>query len=388
MTDFNKIHMLAAAIIKVRLNRAGDAEREFLLGWLDEDEKNRTTYRDIIRGVTIREHLATTDRIERETDFERLKQEVAARLARTHTVRRRRLTGIAAAAVGIICVAGALFLAPERTDRNAAVTGSQAGGNVQLILHTGQRFDVDGEGSSVEELVAQAAAGLATDTADATTDGADVPMNRLVTFREGLGCITLEDGSEVWLNAMSELDFPAVFTGGERRVKLKGEAYFEVNADPARPFIVETAGVAVRALGTSFNVQSYADEESVYATLLTGKVEVTDAAGGSVVLDPGMQSVWNRTTQKLTRENVAAADFTAWRDGYVIFTEKPLQDITRALTRWYDADFIYAPDYAGDHTFTLKINRQLSLESILDLITTAGGPAFEAEGRKVYVTRR
>ncbi len=114
-----------------------------------------------------------------------------------------------------------------------------------------------------------------------TTDTLMVPRGNRIR-------ISLADGTKVWLNAESRLVYPSRFGPGRREVAVKGEAYFDVAADAARPFIVKAGGMDVEVLGTQFNLNTYSG--AIYATLTQGKVR-TAAAGGSVILNPGEQAV-------------------------------------------------------------------------------------------------
>ena len=99
-----------------------------------------------------------------------------------------------------------------------------------------------------------------------------VEYNRLVIPRGGEYKIVLADGSQVWINSQSVLEFPACFVGKERRVRLQGEAYFEVSKNVEKPFIVDMGNKEIRVLGTSFNVNDY--DGKFVTTLVSGKVQV------------------------------------------------------------------------------------------------------------------
>ena len=107
--------------------------------------------------------------------------------------------------------------------------------------------------------------------------------------------VVLPDGSKVWVNSDSRLSYGSRFNQKERVLSLEGEAYFEVTPDKDRPFIVETDELAVRALGTSFNVKSYEEEKDVSTVLMTGKVEVTSDYD-RLVLNPNERIVFNKQT--------------------------------------------------------------------------------------------
>ncbi|MCI7391301.1 FecR family protein, partial [Butyricimonas virosa] len=131
--------------------------------------------------------------------------------------------------------------------------------------------------------------------------------NRLVIPRGGEYKIVLADGSQVWINSQSVLEFPAYFVKGERRVRLKGEAYFEVSKDVEKPFIVEVENKEIRVLGTSFNVNDY--DGKFVTTLVTGKVDVR-VGDENYILDPSMQICVENGNAVLNKVNTN--EFTAW----------------------------------------------------------------------------
>lgn len=116
-------------------------------------------------------------------------------------------------------------------------------------------------------------------------------FNTLRIPQGGEYCLSLSDGTRIWLNAKTELTYPVVFTGKERRVKLKGEAYFDVARNETQPFIVETDPMEVKVLGTSFNVNAYADEPEVVTTLVAGSVQILDAGRAVEKLQPSEQAL-------------------------------------------------------------------------------------------------
>ncbi len=142
--------------------------------------------------------------------------------------------------------------------------------------------------------------------------------NRISTPRGGQYQVSLPDGSKVWLNAASSLRFPVAFTGTERVVELSGEAYFDIAANANRPFRVSVTApgkgpMTVDVLGTQFNVQAYADEPLRTATLVSGKVRVSNGDAGKMLI-PGQQAVLKGSHQLTVQEaNIEAA--TAWKAG-------------------------------------------------------------------------
>src|SRR5699024_1935834 len=107
-----------------------------------------------------------------------------------------------------------------------------------------------------------------------TNTGGTLEYNTITTPVGGQYKVVLPDGSSVWLNAASSIRFPVVFSGKERQVFMKGEAYFEIAKNEKQPFLVTVNDMQVRVLGTHFNIMAYEDEPAVQATLLEGKVKI------------------------------------------------------------------------------------------------------------------
>lgn len=385
--DIQKASRLALAIIRVRLGLASEEEREFLVAWLDENELNRQTYKRIVRGVPLREQLRAEERVNQHTDYAALHRRVLRQLL----ARRRRLWRAWTSAAAAACIAGMVWAfwpdgRPEPESAAPVVAEAvRSDAKVKLILSSGEEIGLDAADSTSIDLgnaVAQNGQ-LVYDRGSAPQ--AETQWNKVVTEVGGEYNLVLADGTQVWLNAASELEYPVRFAGSERRVRLRGEAYFDVSHDARHPFIVETGGLHTRVLGTEFNIQAYGDEAAVHTALVSGRVQVAvDGADSAVELTPGREAVWTRGSTTLATRAVDVANVTAWRHGSFVFDAQDLAVVTRMLSRWYGVDFVYA-DGAGRHTFSGRLDKADSLADALERITLAGGPDFRREGDVVYV---
>ncbi len=150
----------------------------------------------------------------------------------------------------------------------------------------------------------------------------------------------LADGTMVWLNQGSKLVYPNRFVGGTRTVQLEGEAYFEVASNKEIPFIVESGNLAVKAVGTSFNVKSFSDDIKFETSLESGKVIILNGNKDNAVevceMDPGERFVYDESTNSysLNKEDLTA--YVSWRDGKLIFRDNPLTEVVERLSRWYN----------------------------------------------------
>ncbi|WP_343673168.1 FecR domain-containing protein [Chitinophaga sp.] len=202
--------------------------------------------------------------------------------------------------------------------------------------------------------------------------------------RGGQYRVTLSDGTRVWLNAASSLSYPTAFTGKERSVTLKGEAYFEVAHNANQPFIVHTPDEDVKVLGTSFNVNCYNDENGTVTTLATGSVRLDSRdAAHTTELHPGEQAVLLDNTTF----NVAAVDvslYTAWKDGDFRFKATPLTEVMRQIGRWYDLDVDYA-SIPADIKVHASIRRDKKLSTVLHALERIGDIKFEVKGKNISI---
>ncbi|MVZ63759.1 FecR family protein [Sphingobacterium humi] len=211
----------------------------------------------------------------------------------------------------------------------------------------------------------------------------NVEYAALTTPNGGQYRVTLPDGSKVWLNAASRLDYPMSFKGDERRVQLSGEAYFEVAHNAEQPFIVESNDQLVQVLGTSFNVNAYHDEPATATTLVSGSIRInTERNNSPVVMKPGQQAL--TTNKTINVRQVDIQDYIAWRNGQISLNDADLITVIRQIERWYDIEFDTAGMPKGEPVFgVLKRNARLS--EILEALELNYGMKLRKEGRKIKI---
>lgn len=199
--------------------------------------------------------------------------------------------------------------------------------------------------------------------------------------------ITLADGTQVWVNADSRLEYPQDFmTSGTRDVYLQGEAYFDVAPDESHPFIVHVQGVEIKVLGTSFNVKGYEGEPKIEATLVHGKIYIAgDSAYDDVTLAANQRAVFLKEKKKLVVENNVETDtYTSWRQGVLVFDDQPLDEILPILERTFNVT-IHADDASSlDCRFTAKINNK-SLKEVLELFRTSDKIRYNIVANEVFI---
>lgn len=159
--------------------------------------------------------------------------------------------------------------------------------------------------------------------------------------------VTLPDGTKVYLNAESTLSYPASFSLNERTVQLTGEAYFEVKHDTDAPFIVKTAEIQIKVLGTTFNLYAYPDDSWFEASLVEGSIEVTPykSPGKQVHLSPNQKARYNHETGEIKVITTDLRVETAWKRGDLIFRNQPFKEIIGQLEIFYGVNITANGEY-------------------------------------------
>lgn len=208
--------------------------------------------------------------------------------------------------------------------------------------------------------------------------------NTVTTSRGGQYQLTLPDGTKVWLNASSSITYPAVFVGKQRSVHVTGEVYFEVSKNKHQPFVVDVNGKStVQVLGTSFNINSYPDEDIIKTALIDGSIRVSSNENG-IILQPGQQAEIVSAERKVkVTSNIDLDQVMGWKNGFFHFHRANLAVVMRQLARWYDVAVIYEsgiPDIA----LIGKMKRDLSLRQVLEALKEMGVNC-QLDGRRIIV---
>jgi len=255
------------------------------------------------------------------------------------------------------------------------------GNSATLRLANGTLLELDKQASGIvmgESITYENGKSIAAAALDKQAMAADPSklVLELATPLGGIYQITLPDGTKVWLNAGSSLKYPMSFAKNERRVRLEGEAFFEVTKDSARPFKVRSKGQEIEVLGTAFNVNAYPDNTTIKTTLVKGKVKLSNnnRYSEAIYLLPGQQST-NTNNGKIQLANVDTAPFTAWKEGLFYFDETPLSDALQQIGRWYNVEVKYKGEVPQTH-FYGRIKRSKPLRDVLDVLEE-GGLRFE-----------
>ena len=206
----------------------------------------------------------------------------------------------------------------------------------RIRRHTVSLWKRTAQWSAAAAAVLLACAGLGHYMADRILERRTQDMMAITAPNGQSMSVPLSDGTTVWLNSGTTLEYPAVFARGERRVKVTGEAMFDVKSDPQHPFVVETFACDVRVLGTKFNVEANEEKGIFNADLLRGKVQVCNRTDRSdrITMEPNQTvHLENGKLQLHAQEN---ADKLLWTDGILCITGMTFEEVMAKFERCYD----------------------------------------------------
>ncbi len=184
--------------------------------------------------------------------------------------------------------------------------------------------------------------------------------------------LSLPDGTKVSLNSGSILTYPEIFTDDERKVELKGEAFFDVVKDPERKFVVETVrGTKVEVLGTAFNLEAFPDDSLISTTLIRGKVCFDNGVGITYIL-PGEKLVYNVSSKQLKKNMTSGVCETAWKDNKLVFQNTIFDEAMRMLEKRFNVDVVVTNDKYQKDAFTGSFTDQ-RLDRILEIFKLSSG---------------
>jgi transmembrane sensor len=197
--------------------------------------------------------------------------------------------------------------------------------------------------------------------------------------------ITLPDGSKVWLNSQSKLTYSADFNIRKRELQLDGEAYFEVAHNVEKPFVVLSKDMAVEALGTSFGVKAYNEDNLISSILMQGKVRVTTPDGEAILL-PNDRILYDKTKRRNALSRVTnATDFTGWIHNELRFENESLSEIAKTIERIYNVEVVFASEKLRNKRFTGTLYNN-SLESVLNIISLTSPVSFRINNNQVTLS--
>jgi transmembrane sensor len=198
--------------------------------------------------------------------------------------------------------------------------------------------------------------------------------------------VKLPDGSLIYLNRNSEFSYRSNFGARNRNVSLRGEAFFEIAPDPAKPFVIDAGAARVKVIGTSFNVLTKNNDAAVEVFVRTGKVMLSDNSGSkSIALDPGYIGTMDReTSAKKLNDN---PNYLSWKTGLLVYNGQKLDVVFSDLKRVYNMDIEVADSTILENRWTSPIDNQPQ-ETIIRLICASFNLSYSKDGNVYHLMRK
>jgi len=402
--EFNYIDRIAGLIIKHHREEITELEYRELMEWRNLSEENRLLFEKLSHSDSVRNELKQFPDIQasKKAGWDKVISVIGEEDAAILPVIGRRIHRtryfIAASVAGLLVTGVWLYtkykpviksdISPALASNfkndvapggNKAVLTLSDGSNV--VLDHADRGTIANQGNA--RVVKLNDGQLAYNNA-LNEKPAALVYNTLTTPAAGQFQVALPDGSKVWLNNASSLRYPVAFTGKDREVELKGEAYFEIAPNPHQPFKVKVGETLVDVLGTSFNISAYADESNIKTTLLSGGVRVS-SGDAHTVLKPGQQANVNDAGRLKTLDDVDTDGVVAWKNGLFHFEKADIKTVMRMLARWYDVEVMYEGE-VPERQFNGEMERKLNLSQVLGILQK-NQVRFELDGKRITVRR-
>lgn len=296
-----------------------------------------------------------------------------------------------AASVVIVVIGGALYQSHHYSKQRQIAFEKITPGGVKatLTLANGQKLILSGtvqgilvkQGNATISMNGQGQLLYIADKAPKPDNG-EITYNTLTVPFGGQCQVLLPDGTHVWVNAGSVLRYPSVFAANERRVELTGEAYFKVKHNAQAPFRIVSRGQIVEDMGTTFNIEAYADDKAIATTLVEGRASVTES-GKLYMLIPGQQALVSGENVTIKNDQDIES-VIAWKNGLFKF-DGTLEQIMQQLARWYNVSVTYDTGANRDRIFSGEISRSRNILSIIEIMESTGKVHFKIDGRRITV---
>lgn len=393
----NNMNRISQLIYKYIIDDIREDERVELGQWL-QDQKNRELFDRLTNPETFEKEIFMRESINTERPLRdmqsRLGYDITPHENRTHTIWSLRRWVSAAAILLLVIGVGyqsykyGIGQINKTSDKEIALSSPITHGQTKavLTLNNGERIELGADTKRNEHIIKK----ILSDAEMIQEKEGQKQRISLKTPRGGEFKITLEDGTEVWLNAESQLQYPESFDTSERRVAVSGEAYFKVAKDAARPFYVETAGQLVRVYGTEFNINSYQEDTNVYTTLVNGRISLSplNGNGSELMLTPGHQAVFDKQDVSSSVRTVDTSIVTSWRNGKFVFENQTLEQIMITLSRWYDFDYEFKDIRLRNTIFMGSVPRYGEFSEVLSILEKSGGISFTQNGKTIIINHK
>ncbi|MPM40047.1 hypothetical protein SDC9_86685 [bioreactor metagenome] len=310
----------------------------FWENYLKENEEFRDPFNQAIEAFETIRSKQGTFQINEVSALQNLNKKIEKR----KRIKRRRIYA-SSAAVLLLTLISTFFIFNEgskKTEPGISSIGEVAGNN-NIQLFTGNDVLEIDNNSTLNLSEKKNSAVIKNPLTQREVGLNDNRVNTLIVPYGKRSTLILADGSKVYLNSGTKMEFPGTFSENRREINVEGEIFIEVVKKNNTPFVIHTPRSQITVHGTSFNVSSYSEDTKESVVLVNGSVEVK-SHNSTVLLKPNeMAEIENELIQC---KQVNVSDYTSWTDGYMQLNKIPLNEVLKKIGRYYNVEFQYNPD--------------------------------------------
>ncbi|MFR7811367.1 MAG: FecR family protein [Butyricimonas faecihominis] len=366
-----------------------EREEENVRVWLEASQENRNAYESLMKDYL---------RIRWVQEDVHIREEQAKKIIFSSLKKKRNLTpyyGVAASIAVLLIVTLFFFIREDKQVVSEKLVVSEIKpiqSKAMLVLSTGEQIQLTKSTQKIQEqdgsvLKIDSVMGVQYDSL--STKRAEKPIyNKIVVPRGGEYFVTLSEGTKVWLDADSELEYPVFFSGDFREVKLKGNAYFCVTKKNDKPFVVRAGEFSLKVYGTEFNVNAY-DLQNIETVLVNGSIGFkANESTPERMMEPNELAVSDSRTGLSEIHQVDIYPYIAWKNQNIVFVNERLESIMEKMARWYDVTVFFQDESLKDLRFDCNMRRYADIRDLFFFLEKTSNARFALNGRTVVISKK
>ena len=366
-----------------------EREEENVRVWLEASPENRNAYESLMKDYL---------RIRWVQENVQIREEQAKKIIFSSLKKKRNLTpyyGVAASIAVLLIVTLFFFIREDKQVVSEKLVVSEIKpiqSKAMLVLSTGEQIQLTKSTQKIQEqdgsvLKIDSVMGVQYDAL--STKRVEKPIyNKIVVPRGGEYFVTLSEGTKVWLDADSELEYPVFFSGDFREVKLKGNAYFCVTKKNDKPFVVRAGEFSLKVYGTEFNVNAY-DLQNIETVLVNGSIGFkANISTPERMMEPNELAVSDSRTGLSEIHQVDIYPYIAWKNQNIVFVNERLESIMEKMARWYDVTVFFQDESLKDLRFDCNMRRYTDIRDLFFFLEKTSNARFALNGRTVVISKK
>ena len=366
-----------------------EREEEDVRVWLEASQENQNAYESLMKDYL---------RIRWVQENVHIREEQAKKIIFSSLKKKRNLTpyyGVAASIAVLLIVTLFFFIREDKQVVSEKLVVSEIKpiqSKAMLVLSTGEQIQLTKSTQKIQEqdgsvLKIDSVMGVQYDAL--STQRVEKPIyNKIVVPRGGEYFVTLSEGTKVWLDADSELEYPVFFSGDFREVKLKGNAYFCVTKKNDKPFVVRAGEFSLKVYGTEFNVNAY-DLQNIETVLVNGSIGFkANISTPERMMAPNELAVSDSRTGQSEIHQVDIYPYIAWKNQNIVFVNERLESIMEKMARWYDVTVFFQDESLKDLRFDCNMRRYADIRDLFFFLEKTSNARFALNGRTVVISKK